>query len=326
MSVSYQSFATLGSAVASHDLSRLRNEHEFIDALDDQQFMEFFRDLVKLHVTGEFEKGLERLRANRELSPDEKRRFIAAITEFDIGDLDFSRLERVKRTIADADRKRTANSGAVSEAAAALSKERATALAERDRQAKLAQSKQDELDRQKTELQEKQQRISQLEARLAAMERRQIEELTGLWRTLKPSPPAPSPRGEERRIATGGAAPPPAGPVRSPPKPAEPALVAGFKGLLKDLNEKFREPKTAIPPSAEPPPQPQEPPVPPAELQTFLQIAIPARADDYLRQLALVAAHANSIGTTSRLLRMELGNILDDRCRSSDPARNPWLG
>jgi hypothetical protein len=324
--MSYQAFATLGSAVVSHDLSRLRNEHEFIDALDDQHFMEFFRDLVKLHVTGEFEKGVERLRANRELSPDDKRRFIAAITEFDIGDLDFSRLERVKRTIAEADRKRTANSGAVSEAAAALSKERATALAERDRQAKLAQAKQDELERQKSELQEKQQRISRLEARLAAMERRQTEELTGLWRTLKPSPPATTPRGEAGKSATRGTAHPPAAPVRSPPKPAETALVTGFKGLLKDLNEKFREPKTEVPPSAAPPPQPQEPPVPPAELLSFLQLAIHARADDYLRQLALVAAHANSIGTTSRLLRMELGNILDDRCRSSDPERNPWLG
>ena len=61
-------------------------------------------------------------------------------------------------------------------------------------------------------------------------------------------------------------------------------------------------------------------------MQTFLQIAIPARADDYLRQLALVAVHSNNIATTSRLLRLELGKILDDRCRSSDPARNPWLG
>ena len=100
--------------------------------------------------------------------------------------------------------------------------------------------------------------------------------------------------------------------------------MTGFKGLLKDLNEKFREPKTEVPSSAATTPNPRNSAVPPAELLSFLQLAIPARVDDYLRQLALVAAHANSIGTASRLLRMELATLLEDRAHSPDPDRNPW--
>ena len=197
----------------------------------------------------------------------------------------------------------------LSEVTVTLSRKRRNVLAERDRKAMLARGRQENLERHKTELEEKQQRIDRLEARLSAMEQRQTEEWIGLWKTLK--------------LTTGDTMPPS---VRFPPKSAEPTPSIGRKGLYKGLNEAFREPKATAPQPRDPAPQPSVPPVPPAELLSFLQLAIPARTDDYLRQLALVAAHANRIATTSRLLGMELGKILDDRCRSPDPERNPWLG